>query len=174
MINIFCTKKLETLLKPVSKNEEIQETENNWSGQLLYVDGKKCLFFIEKKSLYIFLILNFSTKDIKNLPTLFLENFIDQLKNDNIHSLEIENYFRENYKSIKFFRTDNDQKTLGTVRDTEQMLRCYHSETISHKDVIEYRIRKLNRIPLGGRKYAYARELMLNDLKEKGFEIGKL
>ncbi len=172
MINIFCTKKLETLLKPVSKNEEIQETENNWSGQLLYVDGKKCLFFIEKKSLYIFLILNFSTKDIKNLPTLFLENFINQLKNDKIHSPEIETYCRENYKSIKFFRTDNDQKTLGTVRDIEYLLKGnYPKETISLSNIKDFWFYKLNKIPLGGRNFAYAKELLKEDFKSKGFDL---
>lgn len=29
MVNIFCTKKLETLIGTVSKNSEIQETNNN-------------------------------------------------------------------------------------------------------------------------------------------------
>ena len=171
MINIFCTKKLETVLKPVSKNEEIQETENNWSGQLLFVDGKKCLLFIEKKSLYIFLILNFSTKDIKNLPTLFLENFINQLKNDKIHSPEIENYCRENYKSVKFFRTDNDQKTLGTLRDTEYLMKEYPTQIINPSKIKDFWIFKFNKIPLGGRKFAYAKELMKAEFESKGFQF---
>lgn len=172
MINIFCTKKLETLLKPVSKNEEIQDTENNWSGQLLYIDGKKCLFFIEKKSLYIFLILNFSTKDIKNLPALFLENFIDQLKNDKILSPEIENYCRENYKSIKFFRTDNDQKTLGTVRDTESMFKCYKpKETINISKIKDFWIYRFNKTPLGGRKFCLATELMQTEFESQGLRL---
>ena len=169
MINIFCTKKLEKLIGKVSKNEEIKETENNWTGNLLMVNGKKCLLFIDKNTLYIFLILGFSVKDLPKIKKLFVQEFINQLKRDKIYSIDAENYFNDLFLEINFFRTDNDQKTLGTVRDADMMLKHFLNDDFD-KDVsiLRYQVNYMNSVPLGGKKYVNAKTLLINDLKSKG------
>lgn len=83
--------------------------------------------FVDKKTLYIILILNFSVKDLPRLKEIFLKEFINQLKRDDIHSPEIENYFIKNFNVIKFFKTDNDQNTLGTIKNAASLLKRYHT-----------------------------------------------
>jgi hypothetical protein len=169
MINIFCTKKLEKLLGPVSRNEEIKETEHNWTGNLLMVNRKKCLLFIDKNSLYIFLILGFSIKNLSKIKKMFLEEFINQLKRDKIYSIESEYYFNDLFSEINFFRTDNDQKTLGTVRDAEMMMKHFLKDDLDKNvAILKYQVNYMNSIPLGGRKYANAKKLIVDDLKSKG------
>ncbi len=168
MINVFCTKKLESLYGKVSKNEEIKETENNWTGQLLNVNGKKCLLFIDKNTLYLFLILSFSVKNLSKIRELFLQELINQLKRDEIYSIELENYFKEISSEINFFRTDNDQKTLGTVRDSEYMIKHFLNDDLDKDAAIhKYQVNYMNSVPLGGRKYETAKDLLISDLKSK-------
>ena len=169
MINVFCTKKLENLIGKVSKNEEIKETENNWTANLLMVNGKKCLLFIDKNTLYLFLVLGFSVKDLPNIKKLFVQEFINQLKRDEIYSINAENYFNEIFSEINFFRTDNDQKTLGTVRDAESMINHFLSDEYDKNiAVLKYQVNYMNSVPLGGKKYKNAKQLMLTELKSKG------
>ena len=169
MINIFCTKKLETFFVNVSKNIEIHETENNWNGQLLNIKGQKCLLFIDKKTLYLFLISNFSKKNLPKIKELFFLEFFNQLKRDGIYSLEVKNYFIDVFDDIKFFKTDNDQKTLGSIKNCEALISRFCRDFIDIENAITYyQNERMNLNPIGVRNFITSKELLIKELKLKG------
>ena len=166
MVNVFCTRKTESFISVKKKEENYNESDENWTCNLISVGGKKSLYFIEKKTLYSILILNIKKKDLVDIESIFIEEFISQLKIDGILNPEKELLIRNKYKEITFYETDNDQKTLGTLRDNEYNIKVYILDKVDKlhfaRDLMQTRI---NRIPLGGRKYAYARELMKSELE---------
>ncbi|MBW6484326.1 MAG: hypothetical protein K0B10_14885 [Vicingaceae bacterium] len=164
MINIFCTKKLEAFTGKLDKKEPIGE--NNWTGHLVAIGGRKCLYFIQKKTLYSVLLIDIVKKDLKQLDKLFFEALLIQLKADKIYKPELENYLVENFSSLKLLPTDNDQKTMGTMRDDIINLKAYCEDKENKlKAAAEFATETINKIPLGTRKYKYASELMNEELK---------
>lgn len=168
MINIFCTRKTESFITVKKKEENYEECDENWLCNLIFVDGKKSLYFIDKKTLYSILILNVKKKDLENIESLFIEEFISQLKSDGLLNPENELLIKNKFSKITFYETDNDQKALGTLRDNDYHIRRFISDKVDKlHSAIEFMERRINRIPLGARKYAYAKDLMK-------FEIEKL
>jgi len=164
MVNIFCTKKLEPFVKI---DNIIQETLNQWNAHLVYFDGKKCLYFIDKKTLYSIFIANIVKKDLENIENLFFNSLIQQLKNDKIYKPEMNNYLIENFQTIKFYKTYNDQKTLGTLRDNLNHLKSH----CKYKDnkllaALEFAKFSMNEIPIGIRNFYNAKNLMEEELKK--------
>ena len=166
MTNIFCTKKLESFLPIEDRTLESYTSDNNWNAQLLIIDRRKCIFFIHKRTLYSFVIFNLIKKDIKNLGVLFFDGLVNQLKSDGLYRPELDQYLKDTYSDLKVFKTDNDQSTLGTLRDTTMHLNSYIEDKLQKTIAAKYFIEKqLNRIPLGSRKFKYASELMGQELK---------
>jgi hypothetical protein len=114
MVNVFCTRKTESLITVEKKRENYNPIDENWLCNLIAVGGKKSLYFIDKKTLYSILLLNVKKKDLQNIESLFIEEFISQLKIDGILNPEKELIIRNKFSEITFYETDNDQKTLGT------------------------------------------------------------
>ncbi len=163
MVNVFCSKKLEPF---VDIDNHIQETFNQWNAHLVFLDGKKCLYFVDKKTLYSIFIIDIVKKDLKNIGNLFFDTLVQQLKNDKIYRPELDNFLIDNFKTIKFYKTDNDQKTLGTLRDDLMHLKAYCEDKNSKLlAASEFAKSRLNRIPIGVRKYHFAKELMGEELK---------
>ncbi|HET6243623.1 MAG: hypothetical protein H0V01_05500 [Bacteroidetes bacterium] len=148
------------------KNEIANGTENKWTAHLVPIGGRKCIYFIHKKSLYSVLVIDILKKDLKELNNLFYEAFVTQLKVDKIYNSEFERFLKENFSSMKLFSTDNDQKTMGTMRDGIMHLKSFCEEKENKLDAaVEFCKYSLNRIPIGTRKFKYAKELMEEELK---------
>lgn len=163
MVNVFCSKKLEPL---VDIDDNLQPSFNLWNAHLVYIAGKKCLYFVDKKTLYSIFIMDIVKKDLKNIGTLFFDTLVLQLKNDKIYRPELDSYLINNFKTIKFYKTDNDQKTLGTLRDDLNHLKGYCEDKENKLNAaFEFSSFIMNRIPIGVRKYHKARELMEEELK---------
>jgi len=166
MVNIFCTKKLEGFVTTEERTLESYTSDNNWNAQLIFIDRKKCIYLIHKRTLYAFLILNISKKDLPNLDQLFLNGFIAQLKIDNLYNPVLDNYLKENYSCIKLFKTDNDQKTLGTLRDGTSHLKFYiENEHDKIKAVNRHQHQTINIIPIGSRKFKCGKDMMKKELE---------
>ena len=161
MVNIFCTKKLEPLVKTEERTIESFTSDNKWNGHLISIDRRKCLYFIHKPTLYSFLILDILKKDLVKFDQLFFDSLVNQLILDNLYSPQLDEYLKENYSTIKLFKTDNDQSTLGTLRDVLRHLNSYledkSDKIIASKKFME---KGLNKIPIGTRKYYNATEIM--------------
>jgi hypothetical protein len=164
MVNVFCTRKSETFISVKKKEENYNDTDENWICNLVPIGGKKSLYFIDKNTLYSVLLLNVKKKDLENIESLFIEEFLSQLKTDEILNSEMELSLRNRYKNLKFYETDNDQKTLGTLRDNMYHIKTYISDKADKIHFAKDIMSKINQIPLGGRKYANAKELMKLEL----------
>lgn len=171
MVNIFCTKKLEAFVVTEERTLESYTSDNNWNGQLITIDRRKCLFFIQKRTLYSILIIDILKKDLVNLDKLFLESLVNQLKLDNLYKPELDNYLTKNYSRIKLFKTDNDQSTLGSMRDDLMHLSCYVEDKGDRIGAAKKHMKQsLNNIPVGTRKYSLPKELMELELKSHFME----
>jgi hypothetical protein len=66
-----------------------------------------------------------------------------------------------------FYETDNDQKTLGTLRDNISHIKAYIEDKDDKlKYASELMKSRINKIPLGSRKYHYANELMKLEIEK--------
>ncbi len=167
MINVFCTRKLETFIKVKKKDESFVESSESWICHLIPIGGKKSLYFIDTKTLYSVLLINVQKKDLQNIEQMFVSEIVNQLKNDGILKPEKELLVRNKYKSLTFNETNNDQKTLGTLRDNIAHLKSYiYDKSDKQNSAREFTKESINRIPLGSRKYSYAKELMAEELKD--------
>jgi hypothetical protein len=166
MVNIFCTNKLAAYLPQIEKNLVSSTYHNNWSGQLVVVNRRNCLYFIHKRTLYSVLLLDFKKKDFKIIDKLFFEGLIAQLQLDELNRPELNAYLRENFTEVKFYKTDNDQSTLGTMRDDLMRLKATIEDRVDKfeaaKDFMKY---AMNEIPIGTRKYQSAKKIMAAELK---------
>jgi hypothetical protein len=166
MVNVFCTRKTESLITVEKKRENYNPIDENWLCNLIAVGGKKSLYFIDKKTLYSILLLNVKKKDLQNIESLFIEEFISQLKIDGILNPEKELIIRNKFSEITFYETDNDQKTLGTLRDNDYQIKTFISDKIDKLYFAkEFMRNNMNSIPLGARKYAYAKDLMKDEIE---------
>jgi len=166
LVNIFCTKKLEGFVETKERTLESYTSDNNWNGQLISVDRRKCLFFVHKQTLYSILLLDILKKDLLNLDNLFFNCLIDQLKLDNLYKPQLDHHLKENYSTLNLFKTDNDQSTLSALRDGITRL---NSSIEDEPDKIiaanKYLESRLNTIPLKMKKFHYAKEIMELELK---------
>lgn len=167
MINVFCTRKLETFISVQKKDKNYDEARESWICHLIPIAGKKSLYFINKKTLYSVLIINIQKKDLQNIEQMFVDALINQLMTDKILNTEKEPLIRNRYQSSIFYETDNDQKTLGTLRDITMHIKTYISGKLDKIESAKSFMQKIgNKIPLGSRKYAFAKDLMLEELKK--------
>ena len=165
---IYCTRKLETFIPVLKKTTEI--IENYWLAQILSIGGKKSIIFIEKKTLYCVMIINIQKKNFPNIKEIFLREFTDQLVADRIICSEMAmQKIVNDCSELLFYETNNDQKTLGTLRDNILHLKSYIEDKPDKIFAAKIFVREsINNILLGSRKYAKSRQLMdieIGDLK---------
>jgi hypothetical protein len=110
--------------------------------------------------------LNVKKKDLADIESLFIEEFISQLKNDGILNPEKALIIRNKFSEITFYETDNDQKTLGTLRDNDYQIKTFISDKVDKLYFAkEFMRNSINSIPLGARKFAYAKDLMKDEIE---------
>lgn len=74
--------------------------------------------------------------------------------------------FSEKYSKLGLFKTDNDQKTLAIIRDNTLHIKAYCKDKSDKlKAVREFFKYSLNSIPIGTRKYWFAKEIMAEEIK---------
>lgn len=168
MINIFCTHKLATFLPAEQRSLESYTESNNWNAQLFAVERRKCILFIKKHSFYSFIIVDILKKDIKNLNSLFLEEFVNQLKIDGLYESRFDKYLKENYSQISIYKTDSDQSTLGVIRDRMSHIN-YYLEIRPHKLLsAKTELRStLNLSPVGQSNFKYPKKMILEELNSQ-------
>ena len=139
---------------------------DGWNAQLFSIDRRKCIYFVQKRTLYSVILLDIVKQDLKQINSLFFKALVEQLKTDKLYQRSIELYLYENYSSLRFFKTDNDQKTLGTMRDDMARLTMFIDEAVDKfagvRKCMNY---ALNSVPIGTKDYISAKELMAEELK---------
>ena len=87
MIRVYCTKKLQDFIGNV---EQVLPADMNnivlsdWNAHMFFLDKRKCLIFVNNLTFYTVFIIDVLKRDIKNLNSIFLNRFIEQLVNDKV------------------------------------------------------------------------------------------
>lgn len=164
MITLFCSAKLSKLLGLKIRLESI--SLENWNGHLIAIDGRKCLVFVHKDTLYSFVLFDVLKKDLKDFEKSFVTGFLEQLNNDGLLTPAIEDKIRTAYKGLQLSTTDGDRVTIGNINDCVARLKCCNDEMSSLLDSAkEYTSGPYNDCPMGSRKYATGKQLMREYLK---------
>lgn len=166
MNTIFCTEKLKKFFKPIMSDEMLLSVGDQWNANLTFIDKRKCVAFIHKETLYVVVIFDILTRDLKNIKRLFTEAYIRQLYTDGILERENELLVRNQIGEMYFKPTDNDRKTIGSLTDTIKrisLIKEYH--TFNMEAVKNYVARYVNDTPMGAIKYAFPKDKMALKIK---------
>ena len=148
MTNIFATKKLEKIIqKKIEGNDLIVENSlGDWNAHVFYVAKKKCILFVNAKTLFSVIIPQFSTKNIDRIDELFIDTFYNQLLFEKI-DVNYEN-IRSKIGQLKFRSTNNNRKAIGVLNyNIETMNILKKRFSIFNSSVIREMTERLNAAP---------------------------
>lgn len=166
MVNVFCTRKLEKLVDMEITNVEPSTLDESWNAHLVAIGGRKNILFVHKKTLYGILLVDVLKKDLLQIDRLFYDAFVAQLKNDRIYRVELEAVYRQRFDKVLLLPTDNDRKTIGTIRDLILHLKSYCAVRPNKIEAARYFAQNtMNGIPIGSRKYAQSKNSMAEEMK---------
>ena len=164
---IKCTAKLrkEMGLKNSSLSEVTPQTGllGAWHANLIYVNRKKCVLFVNDKTLYNFAVTNLSRAEIKELDAIFIQHLLLNLLQEGF-SDDVVKQLTQEYDSIQFAKTDS-KSVLGSMNDLVFHYKLYLLE--DGDNFLPSIIRKLNRMPMGAKNYAYPIEKLRQTIQEE-------
>jgi hypothetical protein len=170
MATIFCSQKLTIFLGLPTKpkvNTTAAAVPYGWNAMLFYLNKRKCLLFMYKKTLYAFLVLGIVKKDLADFPKFFRLHLIDQLISDQLINPETKTILDVAYESITLQPTDNDKRVIGSMNDCIYRIKVYDSLT---DDALLLRStyigHQLNKTPMGAISYDYPVKRMKEFLEE--------
>jgi len=160
---IRCTQKLQKEMG--LKKDDLVEAESrfsflgSWHANLLLIDRKKCLLFVNDKTLSNFIAPDVRRAEIKNLGVLFQRYLSCVLFAEGMSDGVIEKIMEE-YREVGYAGT-NSKSVLGSMKDLAFHYE-YHilSEGGVHSPMVPEIIHKLNRMPMGALGYKYPIEAL--------------
>jgi hypothetical protein len=155
---IRCTGKLQKEMG--LKKAELWEVEpkfsylGSWHANLIYIGGRKCILFVNDKTLFNFLAPGVSRAEIKNLSVLFKSYLPCVLSDAGFGTSAVEKIMSE-YDEISYAKTKS-KSVLGSMNDLAFHYK-YHIQDAGgvHSYEVPSIIRRLNKMPMGAIKYAY-------------------
>ena len=170
---IFCSANLVALVgkNRMMSNTGMPETDPGarWNARLFHLNGRKCIIWTNKATLYSIVRLNVRKNDCVDLTSLFLSSLFVQLQQDGFYNEVQDNYWLDNIQKFVFATTDNDKKVIGSMNDFTRQLKAGVTmgstllKEVNNLSVANY----LNRIPMGLINYKYPldsfRELLNKD-----------
>ena len=156
---IRCTKKLQKEMG--LKSSELVDSEptfsflGSWHANLIYIDRRKCVLFVNDKTLFNFIVPDVNKKQIQQLDELFLSHLQGVMKSEGF-SDNIVNKIVAEYKIIDYANTNN-KRVLGSMND---LAFHYKLNILEEGGVFSHAIpdiiSKLNHMPMGAIKYNYS------------------
>lgn len=148
---IRCTKKLQKELG--LKNDALIQQEptptllGSWHANLITIDRRKCVLFVNDKTLFNFLIPDVSREQIRRLDTLFRDFLQCILAEEGFDKTTTDKILQE-YAEIGFANTNN-KSVLGSMNDLAKHYN-YHiqEEGGVHSCMVPQIIHDLNRMPM--------------------------
>lgn len=155
---IRCTGKLQKEMG--LKKSDLLESEPNssylgsWHANLIHIDRKKCVLFVNDKTLFNFIVLDVSREKIKELSVLFKYYLQCTLVGEGLEELAKDKILSE-YTQLAYAKT-NSKSVLGSMND----LAFHYKYNILedggvHSHTIPSIISGLNHMPMGAIKYKY-------------------
>ena len=129
-----------------SEPGDVEGLLKEWYVNLLRIERRNCLLFVEARTLYLFLLPGVVKKDVENLPTLFAERLRTTLLRDR---LPIDTALRVAEVEPFHLAKTRDRRVLGSMTELAYLYR-YHIEAgggLAYADVQELNHR-MNRVPM--------------------------
>jgi len=160
---IRCTKRLqkEMGLKKTDLHEAEPESSclGSWHANLIYIDRRKCVLFVNDRTLFNFIAPELTRARIKELDVLFREYLQCVLAEEEIHASARKEIIAE-YTELDYASSKN-KSVLGSMND---LAFHYKFHILSEGGVgscmVPSIIRKLNRMPMGAIEYRYPIEAL--------------
>ena len=160
---ICCTKKLQKEMG--LKKSDISEEKpgelylGSWHANLIYIDGKKCVLFVNDKTLFNFIVPNLSRAQIRELSNIFKVTLECVLAAEEVPVVAITKILLE-YESIQYANT-HSKSVLGSMNDLAFHYKYrIQSEGGVHSSAVPSIIKALNNMPMGALKYVFPIEAL--------------
>ena len=153
---IKCTKKLQKEIglkaAALSTSEPAFSYLAGWHANLIFIHRRKCILFVNDKTLFSFIIPDVSRTQIKELSGLFASHLACILAEEDFSAPVREKILGE-YANIEYASTNN-KSVLGSMNDLAYHYQEYIlSEGGVHSSSIPGIIKQLNRMPMGALNY---------------------
>ncbi len=155
---IRCTKKLQKEMglkkSDMSEAEPKESYLGSWHANLIYIDRKKCLLFVNDKTLFNFIVPDISRAQIKELSNIFRVNLECVLAAEDVPKRAKRKIMSE-YESIQYTNT-NSKSILGSMNDLAFHYKyLIQSEGGVQSYAVPSIIKKLNNMPMGALEYVF-------------------
>jgi len=155
---IRCTKKLhkEMGLKKsdISENEPSGSYLGSWHANMIHIDGKKCLLFVNDKTLFNFIVPDITRMQLRGLSEIFKSTLACVLSAEGVPERAKAKIMSE-CESIQYGNTNN-KSVLGSMNDLAFHYKHHiQSEGGVHSHAVPSIIKKLNRMPMGALEYVF-------------------
>ena len=130
-----------------------------WHANLIYIDRRKCVLFVNDKTLFNFIVPDLSRAQIRELYKLFKSYLSCVLADAGIPETDRVRILSE-YDEVGFTNT-NSKSVLGSMND----LTFHYKYSILeaggvHSPAVPEIIGRLNRMPMGSLKYVFPIEAL--------------
>lgn len=164
---IGCTKKLQKEMGLNPKDLSMLEPEDSglgsWTANLIFVNRRKCILFVNDKTLFNFLVPDVLRQQIRELAEMFRGFLSCELTEEGYSKAQIDKMLEE-YREIGFSNTKS-RSVLGSMNDLAHMYKFYmQSGGGTHGYDFPEIIKRMNRTPMGSLSYKLPIEAL--------FEIG--
>lgn len=165
MLLIKCTGKLQKEMGLIKSDLLVKESNDSllgdWHANLIYIDRKKCILFVNDKTLFNFIAPDVPRAQIKELGGLFKHYLQCVLAEEGFTEQIIQSILSE-YVEIGYAKT-NSKKVLGSMND----LAFHYAHSIIqeggvHSYTLPSIIKQLNRMPMKTINYCFPINLLRN------------
>ena len=126
----------------------------SWHANLIYVGGRKCILFVNDKTLFNFIAAGVSRTQIRNLGDMF-KNLLQCVLADECFEISVIEKIMSEYEELRYAKTVN-RSVLGSMNDLAFNYKYYiHDAGGVHSHAVPSIIGKLNRMPLSAIEYVY-------------------
>jgi hypothetical protein len=130
-----------------------------WHANLIHIDRRKCVLFVNDKTLFNFIAPDVARAQIRELDTLFKGYLSCVLADEGVAEADRDRILSE-YDEVGFANT-NSKSVLGSMND----LAFHYKYSILeaggvHSPAVPGIIRRLNRMPMGSLKYVFPIEAL--------------
>ena len=160
---IQCSKKLQKEIG-LKKGDLVESCPKfsflgSWHANLLHISRKKCVLFVNDKTLFNFIVAGVSREEIRKIDVLFTQNLSCVLLSEGIPE-EVKEKVMHEYREIKYANTSN-KSVIGSMNDLAFHYKHHIlSEGGVHSAGIPGIIHKLNHMPMGAIGYKYSIEAL--------------
>lgn len=160
---LCCTKKITDLLKIVPETY-IPDNDSTilgpWYVNLFLMERKKCLVFVNSRTLFSFIVINQTKKDIEQIGNMFRRNLLKRLQAESV-SPEIVNRILKDYEKITLCKT-SDRRVLGAMNEFIFHFRviCEMEEGLANIDMDKANSRAAGTVMKLINKYIWPREML--------------